>query len=276
MMKLNLLMAGVSSSGKTTFLAALYEFARASVPGALKLREEPEDREYFFEISQAWLKFEELGHSNISAPRNTMMPLVTPNGLEFDLCIPDVVGESFGSAWEGRDWPAEVIQIAEEGDGLLLFANGGRIEPPIKLLPGEDPEGKSSSGDAAPDWEARKAPTQTILSDLLEGFRDLSSASPTALVISAWDQVLVNDEMTPRTWLRANLPLLWQMLEGRREDKPYEVFGVSAQGGDVTNSEERARLARVKPQYERILVQRENQKSPDISAPISWLLDQAQ
>lgn len=276
-MRLDLLMAGVSSSGKTTFLAALYEFVRAAVPGAVRLREEPEDREYFFEISQAWLRFQELGHSNIAAPRNTVMPLVTPEGREFDLRIPDIVGESFGDAWEGKDWPADVIQIGQESDGLLLFAHGDRVEPPIKLPPAEDPPPDPSSDAGAPPWDASKAPTQTILADLLEGFRDISvDPPPTAVVVSAWDRVLGKTEMTPSTWLRTGLPLLWQMLEGRREAFPYEVFGISAQGGDVTNDEQRAKLTDVKPQYKRILVQQGDQASHDIAAPISWLLAHTQ
>src|SRR3954469_4790819 len=130
-MNINLLMAGVSSSGKTTFLAALYELVRAEVPGALRLQKEPEDREYFFEISQSWLRFEELGHSNIGAPRNTNMPLVAPDGVEFELRIPDIAGESFGGAWEGKEWPTDVVKLAQESDGLLLFAHGGHLEPPI-------------------------------------------------------------------------------------------------------------------------------------------------
>lgn len=276
-MRLDLLMAGVSSSGKTTFLAALYEFVRASVPGAVRLREEPEDREYFFEISQAWLRFEELGHSNIAAPRNTVMPLVTPDGHEFDLRIPDIVGESFGDAWEGKDWPADVVQLGQESDGLLLFAHGERVEPPIKLPPGEDTASDPTPETAAPAWDASKAPTQTILADLLEGFRDIAGGPlPTAIVVSAWDRVLDKTEMTPATWLRTRLPLLWQMLEGRHDAFPYEAFGISAQGGDVTDGEQRARLAAVKPQYKRILVQQGDQRSHDIVAPISWLLAHTQ
>jgi hypothetical protein len=276
-MRLDLLMAGVSSSGKTTFLAALYEFVRAAVPGAVRLREEPEDKEYFFEISQAWLRFQELGHSNIGAPRNTLLPLVTPDGQEFDLRIPDIVGESFAGAWEGKDWPADVVQIAQESDGLLLFAHGAHVEPPIKLPPGEDASSNRDAENGAPPWDPSGAPTQTVLADLLEGFRDISpKPAPTAIVVSAWDRVLSKTEMTPATWLRTGLPLLWQMLEGRGETFPYEVFGISAQGGDVTDEEQRARLAEVKPQYKRILVQQGDQASNDIVAPISWLLSQVQ
>jgi len=273
---LRLLMVGLPESGKTTFLAALYEFVRTEppLPGALTQREQPPDREYFFEINQTWLKLQLLDHSNVNAPRNTRLPLVDPEGGEFDLDIPDVVGESFLSGWEGEGWPAQITEIARGVDGLLLFAHGTDLEPPVKLTRGdieEPPLGASpSQRDEAP-WDASKAPTQTILADLFEALLDINDRPlPTAVIVSAWDAV--KDQVTPAGWLQLNLPLLWQMLEGRDGTPPYEVFGVSAQGGDVTDQGERERLARVTPPRDRILVQLGSEQSRDISAPISWLL----
>jgi hypothetical protein len=274
---LRLLMVGLPESGKTTFLAALYELvgAQPPLPEALSLRTQPQDREYFFEINQTWLKLEQLGHSNVNAPRHAQMPLVDPQGAELDLDIPDVVGESFLSGWEGNGWPAQLADIARGVEGLLLFAHGTALQPPVKLTPGEleepAPGAPQTNGGAAP-WNAAKAPTQTILADLLEALIDINERPlPTAVVVSAWDSV--KDEITPATWLQLNLPLLWQMLEGRDGTPPFEVFGVSAQGGDVTDPQERERLARVTPPRDRILIQLGDVPSHDITAPVSWLLD---
>jgi len=278
-MNLSLLMGGVSSSGKTTFLAALWQLLKSGTapPGALELREDPADRQYFFDIGQEWLNFKELGHSNIAAPRHTEMALRDSAGTEFELRIPDIVGESFAEAWEGKDWPQDVADIARASNGLLLFAHGASVTPPIRLPPGESiiaAEVPREPSDKK-DWEPRAAPTQTMLADLLEGVRDLCGLLPTVVVISAWDEVTKHTEATPETWLQLNLPLLWQMLEGCRERSPYSVFGVSAQGGDVTNLEERARLTSMKPTHERIIVQQGQSTSSDITSPIRWLLDQA-
>lgn len=281
-MNLGLMMAGFQASGKTTFLAALYEWVQAGVEGGLQLRHEPEDREYFFDISQQWLQLEELARTDIASPRNTELPLVDASGVAFDLQIPDVVGEHFGQAWERSDWPEEVSQIAMSADGLLLFVRGFDLEPPLHLPPGESIANhhRSEEEAAAPDsdykdWEASEAPTQTILADLLEGIRDRRESMPTAVVISAWDRVLEESEMTPDTWLQSNLPLFWQMLEGRAEEIPYRVFGVSAQGGDLTRAGKHDELAQVRPPYKRIIVQEGETRTSDIGAPIIWLLEQS-
>jgi hypothetical protein len=271
-------MTGISSSGKTTFLAALWETLNSPTApaGTLQLREQPADRQYFFEIGQTWLKFKELGHSNIDAPRHTEMPLLDPAGAPFDLRIPDVVGESFASAWEGKDWPDEVAKIARASNGLLMFVHGGKVVPPIQLPRGEPLY--SSEIAAGPteetEWKPSEAPTQTKLADLLEGVHEICSTIPTVVVVSAWDEVRKKTDATPETWLQLNLPLLWQMLECRHGAEPYTVFGISAQGGDVTDPEEHARLAAMKPAHERIIVQQGTSVGSDISAPIRWLLDQ--
>jgi hypothetical protein len=279
---LGLMMAGFQASGKTTFLAALYEWAQAGVDGGLRLRHEPEDREYFFDISQQWLQLEELARTDIAAPRNTELPLLDASGFAFDLQIPDVVGEHFGQAWERDDWPEEVSQITLSADGLLLFIRGFDLKPPLRLPPGESigdhlhsEEEAADSDSPHKEWDAAEAPTQTILADLLEGIRDRRESMPIAVVISAWDRVLEEAEMTPDTWLRSNLPLLWQMLEGRSDEIPYRVFGISAQGGDLTQAEKHDELAQVRPPYKRIIVQEGETRTSDIGAPIIWLLEQS-
>jgi Double-GTPase 1 len=277
-MNLDLLMAGTSESGKTTFLAALYEVmgSRQNVSGLLRLREKPADYQYFFDITQRWLEFKELDHSNINGPRHTEMPLLSPADQPFDLRIPDVVGESFEAAWKGTEWPEELAEIADSSNGLLLFAHGGKVVPPLRLTPGESGEQTSEFTTKASedDWDPGRAPTQTKLADLLEGINEHSPDLPTAVVISAWDEALTAGETSPDVWLQINLPLLWQMLEGRRQSRPYAVFGISAQGGDVTDQDTRDKLAKVQPNHERIIVQRGEARSSDIGAPIDWLLDQ--
>jgi Double-GTPase 1 len=278
-MELKLLMVGLPESGKTTYLAALYELARAKppVPGAVSERTQPQDVEYFFDINRTWLQTRELDHSNVGAPRHTQLPLLDAQGEPFDLDIPDVAGEDFRAGWEGAHWPAQVAEIAQGVHGVLLFAHGTALTPPARLTAG----GLEQTGLPVPpesgddsEWNAAGAPTQTILADLLEALLDSNGGPiPIALVVSAWDTV--KQEITPATWLQVNLPLLWQMLEGRGETQQYEVFGVSAQGGDVTDPQERDRLARVNPPRERISIQRGDDTSRDISAPVRWLLDQA-
>lgn len=275
-MSATLLMVGLPSSGKTTFLAALYELVQdeSRPDGALALREQPADREYLYEINQTWLKVEELDHSNLSTPRHILLPLADPAGSPLDLEIPDVAGERFEQGWTGEDWPAQLAEIATRADGVLLFVHGTELEPPVKLSPGdltESEEGANTSGDDG--WDATKAPTQTILADLLEALSELNDRTlPVAVIVSAWDRA--QGEVTPAAWLELNLPLVWQMLTWPGRAAAFDVFGVSAQGGDVTDPAEHDRLGRVSPVYERVAVVHDGERFTDISAPVRWLVEQ--
>jgi hypothetical protein len=267
---LRVLMAGLPESGKTTFLAALYELVsdKGAPADSLRLAQEPEDYEYFYEITQTWVKAEPLGHSNVTAPVHAIIPLLGPDG-EFVLEIPDIYGEAFEEGWEGTSWPTAVLDAARNVDGMLLFIHAARVSPPVKLT-----AGPSSPKDLHPTPQKRPeppAPTQTVLADLLEGLSALSEKPPpVVVVVSAWDTVTA--EVAPADWLRMNVPLLWQMLEGPEAARPYQVFGVSAQGGDVTDPRERARLLSIQPPRDRISVRCGDDLSRDISTPIRWLL----
>jgi hypothetical protein len=270
---LRILMVGLAGSGKTTYLAALYELARAQppLPGALRLVREPSERDYFHRIAQNWLKLERMLHTQPGDPREAAMELVTPEGHSFQLEIPDISGEDFNHAWEGDPWPGPVKDVAARADAVLIFARRDHVVKPL-LLPADNAEPPTEN---KKEWSPEEAPTQSKLADLLETLDSLVSYPlPMALIASAWDMTDREEALRPDQWLKLRLPLLWQMLESRKETRPYRVYGVSAQGGDVANPEVRARLAEVEPAYERVDVRSGEDASSDISAPISWLFEQ--
>lgn len=272
---LRILMVGLSGSGKTTYLAALYELTRATPPlsGALRLAQEPAEREYFHRIAQNWLKLERMLHTQPGDPRDATLDLITPEGQSLQLEIPDISGEDFNHAWEGDPWPGPVEDVAAKADAVLIFARRDHVIKPL-ILPADDAEPPAEHKD---EWLPAEAPTQSKLADLLETLDSLVSRPlPMVLIASAWDMGSGEEEMRPDQWLKLRLPLLWQMLESRKETRPYRVYGVSAQGGDVEDPEVRARLAEIEPAYERMYVQSGEDTSTDISAPISWLFEQIQ
>lgn len=281
--QMKLLMLGLSESGKTTFLAALYELVveENAVEGRLRERKQLEDREYFQRIRRRWLDFQPLLHSQRSTNEETRLSLIAPDGQELDLEVPDIAGESFDEAWRGDDWPDVVTEHALVADGILVFLRADSIVPPGELERGEslgdwDPSPEEASADdhlleRHVDWEPGSAPTQSKLADLLEGIESARhELVPTAVIISAWDTV--KDEQTPAQWLEFEAPLFWQMLVGREEERDFEIFGVSAQGGDITKEAVRTELAKIRPPISRVQVQHRNEISHDISAPIAWLM----
>lgn len=92
-----------------------------------------------------------------------------------------------------------------------------------------------------------------------------------ALMLSAWDQVRAAPfELSPREWLKKEHPLLDQFLAANAEVFPAEVFGVSAQGGDL--DKDRERLLSMDP-IQRLEVVEGEESSHDLTVPLAWLME---
>jgi hypothetical protein len=67
--------------------------------------------------------------------------------------------------------------------------------------------------------------------------------------------------------------MLSQFLKANHEKLLTNIYGISAQGGDFEDDDERAALQKLREPTERIRVQVGSEQSKDISAPIQWLLE---
>jgi hypothetical protein len=106
------------------------------------------------------------------------------------------------------------------------------------------------------------------LLQLIRAARD-SQGFNTSIVVSAWD-LAKSEALRPRQWIEKRIPLLWQYLEANRTKYPYDVFGVSAQGANLSAS--KSLLEKVRPS-DRIEVAHENRNSHDITIPLRWVLE---
>lgn len=161
---------------------------------------------------------------------------------------------------------------------MLLFArtNGllehKTIEDLNQLLRelGEEP-GDDTAPDTADDWMIELAVTQARLTDIVQEILRLRNGRELrlGLVLSAWDTQLEQD-LAPREWAERNLPLLVQTLDNESTIE-WEVFGVSAQGGDFEGPE-RARLEKLDV-IDRPIVHRSDGEEVGIAAPLRWALE---
>jgi len=79
---------------------------------------------------------------------------------------------------------------------------------------------------------------------------------------------------TPHEYLKRELPLLRQFLDSNDDRLEHTVFGVSAQGGDITVAEQKSALLGLDDALKRIKVLHGSEISQDITRPIAWLLEE--
>jgi len=285
------LIVGLPGSGKTTFLAALWQVVTTrEVPGSLSLIKFEGDRRHLNKIHKAWLQFREVGRTVQNTEQVVSMKLSLPGSDETaGLVFPDMSGESFRQQWVDRKWTREYDALARESCGVLLFVHPTKVIAPNRIHPGveeavsllgnvEDTQGETAVADEdifLPDWDPKKSPTQVQLVELLQFIEQqfyLDNIRRVAVLVSAWDLVRARYESS-QEWLSKRLPLLDQYLRANRERFQSRVYGISAQGGPLDG--DISRLQQYEYQSERIEIVGEGCAPHDITAPVKWAMGRA-
>lgn len=133
--KSKFMMMGLPESGKSTFVAALWQVVRsADVPEAMTLGTLKGDYSYIIGLHKRWSKGYTLDRTEvgeegiISIPLKSRSPRSTPAD-EIELILPDLSGESFDEQWEKRTMLTEYFSHLAEANGLLLFVHSQKFNP---------------------------------------------------------------------------------------------------------------------------------------------------
>jgi len=287
------LMVGLPRTGKTTFLAALWHVVRSEeVPESLRIDRLEGDQEYLNIIAGQWSRCEALDRTSGDEIKVDIRLRDPANGRPVRLRIPDMSGELYESLWENRVCLTSFADLVNEVDGCLLFVHPGKLVETAWIDDanaiygewgtdeddGEEPEpveGAESDGETEPtgtDWDARLAPTQVRMVEILQFLTEVSEKRfRVVLIVSAWD--LVTEDMSPTKWLEKRLPLLWQFLTANPGHFDVTYMGVSAQGGEVEGANSQADgLLDHNIASHRIRVCAPDKEGHDISHPIRWLM----
>jgi hypothetical protein len=272
---------GMPSSGKTTFLAALWHLLTAGeLDSKLELETLKGDVTYLNGIVEMWRKCKQVRRTSIAEESDIVMYLKDRTGQRsFVLSFRDLSGEAFKSQFATRTCSAEFVEHLN-GDGtVLLFVTADRPHQAVSILDaGVDLIGNVGNASVETAWTHESVSEQAKLVDLLSGMQQdpfQRKLRKLALVISAWDVVEAeNPARTPEQWLQEELPFLWQFLTSNPQSFRVQVYGVSAQGGDISetagNTDTRTALLEKVPS-ERIVVKHGSEITNDLSQPILWL-----
>lgn len=271
------LMAGLVGSGKSSFIAALWEVLTSGdiLTAALQLKSLSGQSEHLNRLHENWLEVNELPRTLLPDQQFPEMTLRhQPTGVESTIMIPDLSGEVFRDALVNRTWSVDIDNLVLNSQGIVFFIHSTNIRRHVPI----DEAQSAREGGPAPilglppessTWEPEMVPTQVNLLDMLQMILLRKGTEPVqlAVVASAWD--LAEDLHTnPRQWLEDELPLLHQFLKNNTQQLNWEAYGVSAQGGEIPKDVKK--LRGFSNPTERIKVVGPNGESHDITEPIQW------
>ena len=232
---------GLQSTGKTSFLAALwYMVDQQEVSCALSLENLDGDRTYLNAICKAWMEYKAVARNQADTEKLASMTLKNKDGTQIKLVFPDLSGESFFLQWSKRQLTVSYDQLMQQANGGILFVSSDKIDKPhridtVALLASEvdeTPEPPVVEPPKFVPWDIEKAPTQVQLVELLQVIASREYFRPPfrlAVVLSAFDTVGAG--VTPQDFITSQFPLLDQYLASNGALFDVRVFGISAQGG---------------------------------------------
>lgn len=284
----NLVFLGLPGSGKTTFLAALWHVLddRSSETN-LTLEGWSGNRTYLNQIAADWQACSQVQRTKLEPEELVALSLASAAGTTFELTVPDLSGEAFEQQLLDRKMAVGHHGSIQRATGLVLFVhprvNEGtqltysrRLQAVIDGAPAPRTEAASTAASSSIEpWSVEKLPTQVKLVELLQFALDgIPRKVRIAVVLSAWDLVEKTFAGAPHEYLAREMPLLQQFLESNDDLFEHTVFGVSAQGGDITVDEQKKALLELVDALKRIKVLHGTEVSQDITKPIAWLLEE--
>jgi hypothetical protein len=275
-----MLMLGFTGSGKTTFLAALWHHLEAAESLArLELEQLQPDRNYLNAIRDNWLSLKPVPRTPLRASAPVSMVLRDKIcGTSIELSMPDLSGETYHLQWVTRKATISYAQLASECSGAFLFVHPAEVRRTHALKPAngwrvDSEEEHGSRIEPSKTWTPEQTSTQVQLVDLIQLLMYLRSVKQPlrlAVIISAWD--LIKARVSPIGWVESRLPLLSQFLHANRDRFASEVFGVSAQGGDLERDRD-ALLGYLTPSERPRAVMGNSIDNTRITKPLEFLLD---
>jgi len=243
-----ILLIGLPSTGKTSFLAALwYMVDQTTVDSSLVLDRLDGDSTYLNEIRQSWLEYRAVSRTFSDSEKLVSMRLKDrANGAPVKLIFPDLSGESFRLQWTARQFTTSYDALLRQAAGAILFVHPASVVKPNRIdmvddLLGDQENvgtetaelaGTSGAESFGKPWEGEKAPTQVQLIELLQFMVAQDYFRPPfklCIVVSAWD-LLGGLGISPKEWVSTQLPMLRQFFESNEQLFAPSFYGLSAQG----------------------------------------------
>lgn len=294
-----ILISGLPSTGKTTYIAALWNYINSDAEEKSLTLDTlaGSEHEYLNSIANDWLAYKDPSRSlqNTNFERVIMPLKKNATGESITIEIPDIAGEKFRDHFDLREWPLEFDKLLDNLSGIVVFVsplhknNLPKFIADVKELEellGDDNITESKKEDTKKaeaielppkptltNWDVKFVPNQVKMVEglqLLQFHKVQNKPLKVSLVISAWDKVSGADTILPKDWLEKNLPLLYQYLICNSDKYLVKFFGISAQGGDYET--ELDSLMNKNP-YDRIIVKEDGEQIKDIAKPIIWMTE---
>jgi len=240
----SIILIGGPDSGKTNYLARLWEALRAR-EGVLQAPAVPTQIKYVEDALAHLLrgKFAPRSEKTLEEGQHFAVPVVSSansDAARFEIIVPDVSGELWKKAVETCELPKQWMDDLASASGALLFVRVGSDQnvAPLDWVTAARLLRMEGAPAEKENTEKHETPTQVSLCELLRfmehglGTANSEVRPRVAVLVTAWDRL---DHETAAAGPTAYLTVEYPLFAGRIADISrfdVRVFGVSVVGGD--------------------------------------------
>lgn len=225
------MIAGLPSSGKSTYIGALwYNLSNCNddmFMGAGKL---PKNISLLQKLESLWQKGEKIirSSSEQNIVDNILINLVMKGtSQEISLYVPDFWGEKFYNIIDKAN-TSEIEEWCEEADTLFYMVH----DVANIVFDDNNINQKQGCHDDIPPLEVKKMSPAAINIMVLKFLFEHKKFKRLVLAVTRWDEVIedVNEPINPEEWLAAQSPALYNFVKHYYPD--VLIIGLSSQGSN--------------------------------------------
>jgi len=268
---------GESNVGKTHYGGQLLSRIETE-KCELKMRTVPTDLSPFEEVRTKLNGGLPASHTPSAVYRESVWPVISGEGQEFDLTWPDYGGEQVRQLIDTR-------RIGQEWLDRVQFAHGWILMVRPKLAKQDDDIFSKPLGDVRrPNVDSDIKPHRSIQARLVELLQMLLHARslqqprqlPALLVLlSCWDELGEAEGTKPDDELEARLPLLSSFISSRWGSSTSAVFGLSALETALSTEEANEQFINRGPENFGYVIDPDGRRTGDLTLPIVRVAEMA-
>jgi hypothetical protein len=239
----NILIIGVSETGKTHFGGQLYGRLDAK-KFEFELGKTPSDYGIFKDILIKLSKGLAGDRTNIAQHKTIPLHIISKSGIEMELNYPDYGGEQIIQIVKNRKLNDKWKDAIEKSNHWFLFI---RIELIEKIIDITDKFFESiETNKNVTEFKEISTSASVFYVELLQIFLSIKNISiqsknkpKLTVILTCWDKLNQRGETKPANLFKKKLPLLFSFIQSNWENN-FNIIGLSSTGKDLHKEPEKA------------------------------------
>ena len=275
----NILIVGMSKTGKTNFGGQLYGRLK-SMECLFKLRETPDDLSLFDEIWRRLNEGLEGAHTSSKLHKTIILPVESKEGKHIDIVYPDYGGEQIRDIVMQRQISEIWQQQIRSSDHWFLFVRLDLIENISDITTkfyqqiAEDKDKKTVKIKPIIDLPED---TSAFYVELLQIFlytKKVALSSPNkpqlTVLLSCWDK-LNTEGAKPLEVLHQKMPLFSNFVKSNWHEEDFQIVGLSSLGKDLDKDKPDKEYENLGPERFGYLILPNGERETDITQILNYV-----